>query len=346
MTENSENNRINTPKASRRQEQAERVDINLGHACNHKCVFCMQGTSKAEQRKWVPLQKFKDELKYYSEEKKITSLGLLGGEPTLYPWLEESLDYAIGLGYNDITLNTNGYKLADMNFATMAAKKGINRYCISLHSEIPEVEDYLSGNKGALIRKMTAIRNLLKLKKQGVANIVISINAVLNSRNLPTMDRFVKFFHHIGITDIRLNYIRPEGRAEGDKQLVPKYTESMNKLMELVKLNEKVHRIRLTFGEIPPCVFPSSFFKNDLLRNKYIGEYTDRRTFVTSFANQSDGRLADSEGKQRFVWQDLKMDELKSLTEECKQCAFVSVCGGVWKNYLEMHGDSEFKALK
>jgi len=345
MNNKTKSGTIATPKASRREERAERVDINLGHACNHKCVFCMQGTSGIEQKKWVKLEKLKEEMRYYAEEKQVRSLGLLGGEPTLYPWLEDALDHAQKLGYNDITLNTNGYKLADMQFATMAATKGINRYCISLHSEIPEIEDYLSGNKGALIRKIKAIRNLLKLKKQGF-NIVISLNAVLNAMNLPTMDQFIKFFRHIGITDIRLNYIRPEGRAENSKELVQKYTDAMEKLMQLVKQNEQQFKIRLTFGEIPPCVFPASFFNNETLRCKYIGEYTDRRTFVTSFANQSDGRLSDSEGKQRFVWQDLKMEELKTLTEQCKKCAFVSVCGGVWKNYLQMHGDEEFKALK
>lgn len=335
---------IDAPAASRRGGEAERVDINLGHTCNHRCVFCMQGNSSRDQKKWVELPKLIAELEHYAREKGLSSLGLLGGEPTLYPHLVEALDAARELGYTDITLNTNGYNLANWEFARQVAEKGINRYCISLHSEDPAVEDFLSGHKGALIRKMSAIRNLVKLRKLGICNTVVSINAVLNARNLPTMNRFLALFARMGIRDIRLNYIRPEGRALDKHDLTPRYGEAMPKLMELVALNEGTHRIRLTFGEIPPCVFPASFFGNRELRRRYIGEYTDRRTLVTTFGNM-ESHLSDREGRQRFVWQDLKMDELKTFVPACRACAWCGICGGVWKNYLSMYGDEEFTSL-
>ena len=334
---------IDAPRASREGNE-ERVDINLGHACNHKCLFCMQAESGIEQRRWVKLDKLKKELRYYAREKGLRSLGLLGGEPTLYPWLEEALDYARSLGYDDITINTNGFRFGDWDFARMAAEKGINRYCISIHSEDPAIEDYLSNSKGSFVRKMRAVRNLTRLRAEGVINTVISVNAVLNRKNLPTMDRFVRFFKRVGIPDIRLNFIRPEGRARNNEEIVGTYREAMPKLMELVGLNETSFNIRLTFGEIPYCVFPATFFKNHALRRKYIGEYTDRRTFVTTFGNVG-SHLSDKTGRQRFVWQDLKMDELKSFVAVCETCAWKGICGGVWTNYLEMYGDAEFKSL-
>jgi MoaA/NifB/PqqE/SkfB family radical SAM enzyme len=335
---------VDTPASSVRGEEAERVDINLGHACNHKCVFCMQGDSGIDQKKWVTLEKLTRELDYYANEKGVHSLGLLGGEPTLYPWLYEGLDLARGFGFDDITINTNGFKLAEWDFARTVAEKGINRYCISLHSEDPAIEDYLSGHKGALIRKMTAIRNLIRLRKEGIRETVISINAVLNAMNLPTMDRFIAFFSHVGIRDIRLNFIRPEGRAANSEDLIPTYKAAIPQLMELVALNEAKFNIRLTFGEIPACVFPKSFFNNTTLRHRYVGEYTDRRTFVTTFGNK-EGHLTDGTGRQRFVWQDLKMDELKSYVAACETCVWRGVCGGVWTNYLEMYGDEEFEPI-
>ncbi|RJO66892.1 MAG: radical SAM protein [Myxococcales bacterium] len=326
------------------QGEAERVDINLGHACNHKCVFCMQSESGIEQKKWVSLDKLREELRFYAEQKGVRSLGLLGGEPTLYPWLEEGLIFAGELGYNDITINTNGFRLGQWEFASMAAERGIRRYCLSIHSEDPAVEDFLSGQKGAFVRKMRAIRNLTKLKASGMRDLTISINAVLNKKNLPTLDRFVKFFKHLGIVDIRFNFIRPEGRAAGRKDIVCTFSEAMPKLMELVALNGREWKIRLSFGEIPYCVYRSDFFKIEPLRRAYIGEYVDRRTFVSTFGN-TPGPLSDNDGHQRFIWQDLKMNKLKSFVSACTSCAWREVCGGVWTNYLEMYGDKEFRTL-
>lgn len=344
MADSRDKKGIETPRASRRGAEGERVDINLGHACNHRCIFCMQSDSGSDQRRFVALETLKQELSYYAEEKGLRSLGLLGGEPTLYPNLEQALDHARACGYDDITINTNGFRLADWNFASLLAEKGVNRYCISLHSEDPAIEDYLSGHKGALIRKMRAIRNLIRLRRIGTVEAVISLNAVLNRKNLPSMDRYILFFRGLGITDIRLNYIRPEGGAKDNRELVPSYAESMAAIMELVERNEGEFGIRLSLGEIPPCVFPQTFFSDDTLRERYIGEYSDRRTFVTSFANRP-GPMCDEGGRQRFIWQDLKMDELKTLTEACKSCTFLESCGGVWTNYLEMYGDSEFSPL-
>lgn len=335
--------KIDAPESSL-EGREERVDINLGHACNHKCVFCMQGESGIDQKRWVKLEKLKLELSYYAEKKGIRVLGLLGGEPSLYPWLEDALDHARALGYREITLNTNGFRLGDWDFAKMAAEKGIRRYCISLHSEIPAVEDFLSGQKGSFIRKMRAIRNLTKLRSQGMTDLYISVNAVLNKKNLPTLHNFISFLKHLGILDIRFNFIRPEGRARNNEEVVCTYKEAMPKLMELVRLNESMYKIRLTFGEIPYCVFPPAFFENTQLRRKYIGEYTDRRTFVSTFGNR-EGNLTDGTGRQRFVWQDLKMDELKSFVAACERCVWRGICGGVWTNYLEMYGDEEFEPL-
>ncbi len=329
---------------SSKQGGGERVDINLGHACNHKCLFCMQSNSSAAQRRWVPLEKLKGELRFYAQEHGLHSLGLLGGEPTLYPWFTETLETARDLGFNDITLNTNGYRLGDWEFAKRAAELGVNRYCLSIHSEVPSIEDYLSNSKGAFIRKLRAIRNLIRLRKDGVCKTVISINAVLNQKNLPTLPRFVRFFRQLGISDIRFNYIRPEGRAKDKQDLVPRYHEAIPQILDLIDLNEREFKIRLTFGEIPYCAFPPDFFNDLDKRHRYIGEYTDIRTFVSSFGNPTD-RLTDEEGTQRFIWQDLKKEELKSLTTACKSCLWLPICGGVWSNYLEIYGESEFSAI-
>jgi len=341
MAENATIN-IDAPK-SISEKIGQRVDINLGHACMHKCIFCVQGDSTTEQRKWVDREKLFAELEYYARELNVKSLGLLGGEPSIYPWLGETLDRARELGYDDITINTNGYRFDEWEFTRDMVERGLNRFCISIHSESPAVEDFLTGRKGALKSKLTAIRNITHIKKVHPA-VRISINSVLNRRNFATMDRYVAFYKQLGIDDIRFNFIRPEGRSLHNPDIVPTYAEVMPKIMETIRRNEDEFKIHMSLGEIPYCVYPSDFFADKRLRMLYIGEYRDRRTHVSTFGNNPGG-IADTEGKQRFVWQQLRMDELKQFVSECHSCPWQPVCGGVWKHYIEMYGEAEFKRL-
>ncbi len=193
--------------------------------------------------------------------------------------------------------------------------------------------------------KITAIDNLLALQKKGQGVRSISINAVLTSLNLPTVPEFVEYWVIKGIRDIRFNFVRPEGRAADHKDLVPRFREAMPLLLKAVAMNERQWKINLSFGEIPYCVYPQKFFANRPFRKRYIGEYRDRRTHVSSFNNPGNDGLSDGDGRQRFVWQDLKMDVLKQLTPACRQCQWIDVCGGVWKNYIALYGDEEFSPL-
>ncbi len=328
------------PASAKRDGPEVRADINLGHACNNRCRFCMQGHSSKAQRAWLPLEKLREELRHYAQDKGFTSLGLLGGEPTLYPHLFEALDIARELGFSEITINSNGYKLADETFAHAAVEHGINRFCLSVHSETPSIEDDLSGRKGSFKTKLTALRNLLHLQKQGGINN-ISLNAVLTRQNLPGLLDYIRFYTGLGLRDLRFNVVRPEGRAAEMRDMVPQYKEIMPSLLQAVVQNERHWHIRLSFGEIPYCQYPESWMDNDHLRSRYIGEYIDRRTAVSSFNNPG-AELADEDGRQRFTWQDLKADVLKRFVPACERCPWASVCGGVWINYLEMYGDEEF----
>ena len=339
-----------TPDAPRASQsgQEERLELNLGRRCNQRCLFCMEAAEDAASRRWVSFEHALGEMRaFHAAHPEIHSLGLLGGEPTLYPQILDLLEEAKRLAFNDITINTNGFLLADATFARRATELGLRRVCLSIHSERPVIEDELSDHPGAFLRKLKAIRNLLALRRE-YPSLELSINAVLTTRSLPTMDQFLRFFSHLGIRDIRLNFIRPEGRALNHTDLVPRLSEAMNKLVELVELNERELKLHLTFGEIPYCIYPPSLFADLAWRHRYIGEYIDRRTCVTVFlrSNQPVADVNGADNKLSFVWQDEKNSALKRRTPACEACQWVAVCGGVWTHYLDIHGATEFCAIR
>lgn len=335
------------PRASQ-AGQEERLELNIGRRCNQRCIFCMQDSNDPASLRWVPLEHALGELRSFNAAHPgIKSLGLLGGEPTLYPQLFELFEEAKRLSFNHITINTNGFGLADMDFARRAVQLGLRRVCLSIHSESPAIEDELSARPGAYLRKLKAIRNMLLLRREH-PSLELSINAVLTTRSLPTMDRFLRFFSHLGIRDIRLNFIRPEGRALNHIDLVPTFSAAMEKLMECVALCERELPVHLTIGEIPYCIYPPALFADPEWRHRYIGEYLDKRTCVTVFlrSRQPLEEPADQANKNAFVWQDEKNAALKRFAPACENCLWAQICGGVWTHYLEIHGSSEFKPIR
>jgi len=297
----------------------------------------VQKKSSREQIKFITLEQFKTEVDYYAG-RGMTELGILGGEPTLYPPIADAAEYAKSKGFCDITINSNGRKFHDAAFAAKLAKAGINRFCLSIHSHSEKTEDYLCGASGAFRQKMNGILNLNRLKKAGLVKN-ISLNPVLNNYNYKYINAFIALFTRLGVTDIRFNYIRPEGGAFNSRELVPKYADAMPYIIAAIKENEEKYKANLTFGEIPFCVYPPRFLQPGSPEWKHIGEFVDNPTNVTEFATGGGGT------KNRFLWQDLKRDVLKTKTEACEKCEALPQCGGAWNNYLEMFGGGEFSPI-
>lgn len=337
---------IDTPDALERLDtlqEAGRAEINVGHACPHRCVFCMQGHGTVDQKQWVPLDKMKAEIDYYRYERGFHRLGFLGGEPTVYPHIIEALQYAKSVGFTSITINTNAWKFADYDFARQCVEAGLTRPCMSIHGHTAGVEDTLSGSAGSLVRKVKAIYNFRRLQREGSGLEGLSMNPVLNKLNLPTMVEFIEFYLKLGVDDIRFNYIRPEGRAAESKEIIPGYTEAMPHIMRVILKNERDWNADITFGEVPWCQWPAEIFENDYLRGRYIGEFRDTRTIVTSYKA---ARAAENDGKRRFVWQELKRNVLKTYVPACRKCPVREVCGGVWRNYGDLYGGAEFHPIE
>ena len=101
----------------------------------------------------------------------------------------------------------------------------------------------------------------------------MSVNIVLNGwnyRQLPKMMRF--FFDDMDLADLRVNFVRPEGYAEGNADLTPTFTEVMPVLMKAILLNEYHFKKVFTFGGVPLCVLPKELLQSRNLLPKYCGD--------------------------------------------------------------------------
>jgi MoaA/NifB/PqqE/SkfB family radical SAM enzyme len=211
------------------------------------------------------------------------------------------------------------------------------------------LEDRLTRVPGAFQKKCAAIELLREHRDRGELRDGVSVNAVLNGlnyRHLPKMLRF--FFEQLRLSDLRVNFIRPEGNAEGDAELTPPLTAVMPVLAKAIVLNEYHFKKTFTFGGVPMCVLPPELLRSHHLLRRYMGDvYRDLDTDCSIRAEGYDDGVSRIEGgRARFNWRERKRFDLKHQLETCHECQAADLCEGVWRNYLDLYGGDEFAALR
>ena len=305
------------------------LELNVGMACNNRCVFCMSGDVASSERRWLPLERAKEELRHFYG-KGCRSLGFLGGEPTAYPHLLECIGYARSLGYQRIALCSNGTKFSDPDFVRDVIDAGTTRFTVSIHSHTAEMENALTGLPGNFDRKLKGLRLLREYREKGRLPDNVSLNPVLNKKTLSDLEAYIEFFRGEGFDDIRFNYIWPQSRVRRDRDMIPRYREAMPEILRVILLNERRWKMHLTFGGIPICMLRWGKAKlspklAEHLGSRYLSESDDLPTQVSL------------QGRERFNWQDRKKNMLKTHRKGCEKCRYAPVCEGVWKTYAELY---------
>ncbi|MFH2009458.1 MAG: radical SAM protein [bacterium] len=327
------------------RDDRRNVEINVGKVCNSHCVFCLDGLSSRAQQAPMPYDEMRAEIRRWAEQGH-RSVGFLGGEPTIYPQIVNAVAYAREQGYTRITLATNGRRLHRVDFTDALLAAGLTRVTISMHSHTAALEDRLTRVPGTYQKKVDAIRLLLRRQAEGQLRDGVSVNLVLNAWNYKPLLRIQKFFFtELGLRDLRINFIRAEGNAEGSRELTPRFAEVVSNLMKAVALNEAHYRHTLTFGGFPMCVLPKSFLNDPGLVRQYMGEYRDMATDCSIRSEGNFGRVTVEDGRARFNWQERKRHDLKSRVDACGQCTVAHLCEGVWNAYLTLYGGADFEPV-
>jgi MoaA/NifB/PqqE/SkfB family radical SAM enzyme len=323
-----------------------RVEIHLGHLCNNKCVFCVSSQGRDDKDPWARPEAVKRELEHF-REKGCRALGFLGGEPTVYPWIEECVAYGKGLGYERISLCSNGTRFSDESFCRRLVENGMTRVTLSVHSHRAEIEDgMITLVPGNLDRKIAGVRNLVKLRGEGLLKDNVSLNPVLCRPTMGSMQEYLAFYSALGVGDVRFNYIWPEGSVAQDKAWIPRFVEAMPHILRLLLRNEKGSAMHLTFGGIPKCVLRGAGL-SERLRDHLADKYLDESGYDPgNDVSVLSGDDSDSHPPDRFVWQEMKRDTLKLRPQSCGTCRHFDRCEGIWKTYVKLYGSQEFVPVR
>jgi MoaA/NifB/PqqE/SkfB family radical SAM enzyme len=276
--------------------------IQVVRHCNHFCGFCSNPTT--------PYVHTFETMKVLVDD--LVSRGyfgviLTGGEPSLHPELPRIARYASDRGLH-VRMITNGWRLADPEFAREMAEAGLRLVHVSVYSVRPEVEARLRGLPGTLDRAFAAIDNA------HAHGIEVNVNCVINKLNADHLDENVRHYlgHHPHVRHFVWNNLDPSmGRAEVNQaEFTPRLADfevSLHRALSLLHASGRTFRVE----KVPLC-------------------------YMTDFAWASTETRKIVKGEERIVhFLDHKQTVRQTSWEHiyadaCDACSLRTICGGLF----------------
>lgn len=208
--------------------------------CNNKCNWCYTINSR---KNFMDFNKLKDCVKELHKIN-INKIILIGGEPTMYNYIYETIKYINSLGI-DVSMASNGRMFSDYNFAKKMVKAGLKNCNISIKGA--NEKEYLENTKTYGFNEMVkGYNNLKKL------NINVSTSYVLYDKDLSKFDIFWDSFLKNKLDNITFQLFKPT--AEKSYEVNDPTINDLAEICEYVFNKIKNSGINFTFEmSIPLC---------------------------------------------------------------------------------------------
>ncbi|RME23614.1 MAG: radical SAM protein, partial [Deltaproteobacteria bacterium] len=226
-------------------QQEKKVIVNLTYRCNNHCTFCAVGD---RPRRDADFGHVLEMLEQY-HAKGFRLLDIDGGEPTLHPRLFDLVERARRIGYEGITVVTNGRRAFYRPFARRLAASGLDRVLVSIHSHRKRAQTALTGVEDSWRQTTTGIENLLEAF--GTTGRV-AVNTTVVSSNLDGLPSMLNWLYSMGVAQWNLQFVTPFGRAKADH--VPPAKQLRETIYEVMRQAADKMTVRLV--NFQPCLLP------------------------------------------------------------------------------------------
>lgn len=303
--------------------------VEVTNYCLQSCVHC-SSCAGPQASEFIPLYNLK---KLINEG---INLGLecftiSGGEPLLYPKLDELMDY-IKLKDLGLNLYTCGViKSSDGNLGSISeeivnvlTKNHPDKIIFSLQGGRKETHERVSGIPGSFELTLQSIRRVIS------GGFNVELHFVPMTINIHDIGNVIGMANSLGISRVSILRLVPQGRVI-DNLVVP-VNKSDNLYYEIEELRQKYPHISIRLGAPFSCVSMSgnicSAAKNKLLISA-TGEFYPCEAFKSLKGTRPtlyDTNLAE-------IWEnDVLLNKIRSLAVEgvakCSSCSYYSLCNG------------------
>lgn len=325
----------------RLSERQDRLHVSIGAVCNNNCFFCMEEDREARytNNSAMTAERVRWQLERHrgSEEVCFTS-----GEPTTRPELPQFVDWARELGFRRISMMTNGRRLGHAPYAAALAKRGMNRFYVSIHGHTRQLHEGLTRTPDSFEQTVAGLDSVARLRRFGVE---LHTSTVVTGRNLPHLAEIYRFLRGHGVDVVVFNVMQANGRANTFfEQLFPRYSEIAARFRAFLADEAQAQAVLV---DIPLCTtegvpdFNRGYVEKcahyDVYENAVLENF-DRDAATVNDGGAGDGLVlverADLDGAKR------------TKREACRTCRYDQSCEGVWYNYTRRYGWDELEPIR
>ena len=227
-------------------KNATNVFFHILTHCNLKCKHCYIN-KKQHGDITLPLETIEAWLEVFSSKNKNANVIFLGGEPTLHPDLSLAVKKAKALGYDSITVDTNGYLFHDI--LSRVEPDVVDYFSFSLDGVTRETNDMIRG-KGCYDNCIAGI------KKAILRGFTTSLIYTVSQMNLHELDRIAPLLKDLGVDRFFIQVIGIRGKsAENSRE---KLQVSRNDWLKIIPdAAQKIARLGIT------VTYPKVFLSPD-----------------------------------------------------------------------------------
>lgn len=334
----------------------KRIDINVGAACNAKCVFCYYHQSVEKKSPGFSTDEVKRLLRF-ARKRGMRIAEFTGGEPTIRRDIIDLVAYAKGLGFESVSIITNGIALARRDFTRRLVTAGVDDFLFSLHGADHEIHDALVGVAGSFKKAIEAIKFI------GDLGIKIRVNTVVVRQNYETLLEIADLLKQLQVRAANFLVFNRTAQAEtATGEIDVRYSEVAPRLQKLID-NCRIQIPKITVREIPFCTMVGyEQYVTNLLQLQYDPDEWNYLVRYGSTCGVKFTTKAMIKGilhlpiQQRFPyvnWYTTKHEGImkyrainsKIKGSQCSYCKYDLICDGVWNGYAQYHGFDEIKAV-
>jgi len=309
-------------------EPDKQFEIQLGHICNNRCVFCVSGQmTELRRAKPIPADPVRAELDK-ARAQGMSRVTFLGGEPTIQKSFLENLQYAVDLGFEEVVIFTNGVRFKNKDWLdhVTSMSKAIS-WRISLQGGNEEVHDFTTEKKGAFGKIVSGLETLSQMGQK------ISINMCVVEQNYRSLVDLPALVEKYGIWQVHLDMVRPRDSGERTEEyldgIMPDYEDLARVLRVMLQgFHDYDPKFDVNIGNLPYCLIPEWAHRI---------HHDGNLTYTVAVSGESE--LSEPWDK----YEDKRTDKVK--LSSCESCAFESKCSGFFDLYGKKRGVASFRPL-
>jgi MoaA/NifB/PqqE/SkfB family radical SAM enzyme len=289
--------------------------------CEMSCRFCPSGDRARAVPPDLSLDAhFEDLLHQLAAARSlgVRTVEIGGNDVLLFPRAIELFHAAGRLGFERISAQSPGQRLADEGFSAAAAESPLGRVDLPIYGATAEAHEGVTRAPGSFEGLCRAIDRALALGRPEVRLHTIALRSTLDR-----LDELIAFGERrFGLT-VRVQMLRPNRVGE---------REHLEDAASLAEIAEAARRHPASFGDdVPLCALPPER-ANELFRERTAERGFGRRLHLWDLG------LGDGSEDAR-----VKEERAQIYPAACGACALRRGCTGVLRAYVDRFGEADLK---